>query len=267
MKPEIVQFEQSSIRKIFYQGEWWYSVIDVVGAVTGSSNPKRYWSDLKNSLSREGFEPYENCVRLKLQAPDGKMRATDCATRETLFRILQSVPHKSVEPFKQWLATVGEEKIQEIENPDQAIDRLREMYQQLGRSPEWIDARLKSVEVRKLLTNEWKRRNVQGLDYARLTDILSQGTFDLTTAAHKNLKGLGKENLRDHMSVMELAFQILAEETNRQIVKRDDAQGYDENADASKKAGKAVGDSRRRLEKQTGLKVVSSQNYLPPEKK
>lgn len=157
--------------------------------------------------------------------------------------------------------------MQEIENPDQAIDRLREIYQQLGRSPEWIDARLKSVEIRKLLTEEWKKRKVQGLDYARLTDILSQGTFGLTTSGHKDLKSLGKENLRDHMSVMELAFQILAEETNRQIAKRDDAQGYDENAEASNQAGKAVGDSRRRLEKQTGLKVITTQNYLPPEKK
>lgn len=263
MKPQIVQFEQSQIRRIHYNGEWWFSIIDVIEAITETNSPSRYWSELKKKLGGEGFELFDIIEKLKFLAPDGKMRGTDCASRETLLRIIQSIPSKKAEPFKLWLASAGEQQLVDQTDP---LARLRAMYQQLGRSPEWIDARLKSVEVRKLLTDEWSKRNVQGIDYARLTDILSLGTFGLTTAGHKNLKQLEKENLRDHMSVMELAFQILAEETNRQLARKDNAHGFDENAEASQKAGKAVGDSRRRLEKQTGLKVVTEQNYLPPKK-
>lgn len=259
---ELYNFDDRQIRTIESDGDTWYSVIDVIDEVAEVKNANRYWSDLKRKLNAEGSEVYENIVRFKLLAPDGKMRATDCANRETLLRILQSVSSPSVEPFKQWLANAGEQNIQETENPAILMDKLKASLARKGYDENWIDARIRSILVRKQLTDEWKKRGVRDADYGILTNEIMNGVFDLSTSEHKKLKGLVKENLRDHMSNMELIFSMLGEETARQLSIQSDAQGFQPNRDAAREGGRLAGESRKRLEKRIGMNVVTKNNFL-----
>jgi hypothetical protein len=246
---------------------WYFSVIDVIEILTGSSIPKRYWSDLKKKLSNEGSEAYEKIVRLKLQASDGKQRETDVASTETILRIIQSIPSPKAEPFKVWLAKVGYERIQEISDPSQSIDRARENWQKLGRSEKWIQQRMTGQETRNKLTDYWKENGVEkGKEFALLTNIIHQEWTGLSVQKHKDLKGLKSQNLRDHMSEAELIFTALAELSTRQIAQTDEAVGLIENAAASKKGGKIAKDTRLMLEQQTGKDVITNENFLPPSK-
>jgi len=244
---------------------WYFSVIDVIEILTGSSIPKRYWSDLKNKLTKEGSEVYEKIVRLKMQAEDGKMRETDVADTETLLRLIQSIPSPKAEPFKQWLAKVGYERMKEIADPSQSIDRARENWQKLGRSEKWIQQRMTGQETRNKLTDYWKESGVEKSDeFALLTNIIHEEWTGLTVKNHKDLKGLKSQNLRDHMSEAELIFTALAELSTRQIAETDEAKGLQENAKASKKGGKIAKNARLQLEEQTGKNVVTGENFLPP---
>lgn len=246
---------------------WYFSVIDVIEILTDSSVPKRYWSDLKKKLLSEGSEAYEKIVRLKMRAEDRKMRETDVADTQTLLRIIQSIPSPRAEPFKQWLAKVGYERMQEIADPSQSIDRARENWQKLGHSEKWIQQRMTGQETRNKLTDYWKESGVEKSDeFALLTNIIHQEWTGLTVKNHKDLKGLKSQNLRDHMTEAELIFTALAELSTRQIAETDEAKGLKENAVASKKGGKIAKDARLRLEEQTGKKVVSGENFLPPKK-
>ena len=244
---------------------WYFSVIDVIEILTGSSIPKRYWSDLKNKLTKEGSEVYEKIVRLKMQAEDGKMRETDVADTETLLRLIQSIPSPKAEPFKQWLAKVGYDRMKEIADPSQSIDRARENWQKLGRSEKWIQQRMTGQETRNKLTDYWKESGVEKADeFALLTNIIHEEWTGLTVKTHKDLKGLKSQNLRDHMSEAELIFTALAELSTRQIAETDEAKGLQENAKASKKGGKIAKNARLQLEEQTGKNVVTGENFLPP---
>ncbi len=260
-------FEEKKVRSHWDAEKevWYFSVIDVIQILTDSSIPKRYWSDLKKKLSVEGSEAYEKIVRLKMLADDGKKRETDTADTETLLRIIQSIPSPKAEPFKQWLAKVGFERMQEIANPEQSIDRARENWQKLGRSEKWIQQRMTGQETRNKLTDYWKDSGVEKKDeFALLTNIIHEEWTGLTVKKHKDLKGLKTQNLRDHMSEAELIFTALAELSTRQIAESEEAQGLDENAKASKKGGAVAKNARKELEGQTGKSVVTGENFLPP---
>lgn len=231
-------FESKKIRTHWDETEeqWYFSVIDVVEILTDSSVPKRYWSDLKKKLLQEGNEVYDFIVRLKMIAEDGKMRETDVVDVQTLFRIIQSIPSPKAEPFKQWLAKVGYERIQELQDPAQSLDRARENWQRLGRSEKWIQQRMTGQETRNKLTDYWKDAGIKEQDeFAYLTNIIHQEWSDLTVKQHKTLKGLRNQNLRDHMSEAELIFTALAELSTRQIAETEEAKGITENAKAGKK--------------------------------
>ena len=247
---------------------WYFSVIDVVEILTDSSNPRDYWFKMKIRVKTEdGLELSTICRQLKLEATDGKMRETDVADTETLLRIIQSIPSPKAEPFKQWLAKVGYQRMQEIADPSQSIDRARENWQKLGRSEKWIQQRMTGQETPNKLTDYWKESGVQKADeFAMLTNIIHQEWTGLTVKKHKDLKGLQSQNLRDHMSEAELIFTALAELSTRQIAETDEAKGLQENAKASKKGGKIAKDAKQQLELQTGKKVVTGDNFLPPVK-
>lgn len=258
--------EQASgrIRHIMYNGEPWYSVIDVVGLLTDAPKPRQYWFDMKRNVQTEGFREVSEKIRqLKMEAPDGKQRLTDAANEETLLRIVQSIPSPKAEPFKQWLARVGHERLQEMENPELAADRMRKQYRALGYTDDWIDRRLQGIVVRDDLTNEWRERGAkEGKQFAALTDILHSGTFDLTTAEHKATKHIGQRaNLRDSMTTLELALTILAEETSKELHQVHDSQGYGKLQQDTEEAGEVGGAARRDIEARTGRPVVSSENY------
>lgn len=261
---ELLNFQNRNIRTIESKGDIWYSVIDVIEVLTDSKNPSSYWSTLKSRLNEEGSQVVTNCERLKLPAADGKRYATDCATRETLLRLIQSIPSPSVEPFKQWLANAGEQNISETENPELLIEKFYDHYRNKGMSDHWISARVRSVETRKELTERWQESGVtSSQEFAFLTNILSKGTFDLSVAEHKKLKGLAqKHNIRDNMSAIELVYIILAEVSAKEISEKTDAQGYNENERAARQAGEIAGESLKRFEKKTGLKVVTPKNNL-----
>lgn len=267
----IVIFQETAIRRTWHNEEWWFSVIDVVGVLSESANSNRYWSDLKRKLSQEAgsAQPYEKIVRLKLTAPDGKQRETDCANSEILFRVIQSIPSPKAEPFKRWLAQVGYERVKEIENPELASSRARELYQTKGYPQAWIEKRLRSIAVRGELTDEWKTRGVQeGKEYSILTAEIARATFGVTPGAHSHLKGLDKvktgNNLRDHMTDLELIFTMLGEAGTTEIARRKDAQGFADNRMAAKEGGTIAGDARKALEAKSGKPVVSKENYLAP---
>jgi hypothetical protein len=258
--------EQASekIRHVLHDGEYWYSVIDVVAFLSGSQRPRKYWSDLKVKLVDEGFiEVSEKIGQLKMEAADGKQRLTDAANEETILRIVQSIPSPKAEPFKQWLARVGHERLQEMENPELAADRMRKQYQRLGYSDDWIARRLQGIVVRDELTSEWRERGAQeGREFALLTDEIQRGTFDLSTQEHKQVKHIpARQNLRDSMTTMELLLTALAEETAKELHQVHDSQGYDELHDDAKEAGEVGGATRRDIEARTGQPVVSSENY------
>ena len=258
---KIVLFQERQIRRVWYNEEWHFSVVDVIEILTDSPNPRVYWGVLKK---RED-QLFTVCKQLKLTSKDGKNYNTDCANTEGVLRIVMSVPSPKAEPLKLWLAQVGKQTIDEIQDPELGFDRLREIYKSKGYPDEWIERRMQSIETRKQLTDEWKNRNVkEGQEYAILTAQIAKGTFGLTPTEHKEVKGLTqiKQNLRDHMTPLELIFTALGEEATRQVTFRDDAQGYNENYNAAKEGGEAAGEARDRFEKRIGQKVVSDKNFL-----
>jgi hypothetical protein len=264
----IAVFQESSIRRVWHKEEWWFSVVDVCAILTASPDAGAYWRKLKQRLNAEGGQPVTFCHGLKLTAPDGKQRETDCANTEGLFRIIQSIPSPKAEPFKRWLAQVGYERVKEIENPELASARARELYQAKGYPQAWIEKRLRAISVRGELTDEWKARGVaEGKEYSILTAEIARATFGITPGEHSQLKGLGVvktgNNPRDHMTDLELIFTMLGEASTTEIARRSDALGFDENRTSAKEGGKIAGNARKALEAKTGNKVVSKGNYLP----
>ncbi len=263
-------FEQKQVRSIWNEeeGKWYFSIIDVIEALTGTDRPRKYWSDLKAKLKKEGSELSEKIGQLKLQSADGKMYMTDIADTQQLFRLIQSVPSPKAEPFKGWLAKVGSERIDEIEDPEIGIDRLMETYLRKGYSKEWINQRLKSIEIRKELTDEWENRNVKkGQEFAILTDEITKAWSGLTTKQYKNHKDLKKENLRDHMTNLELVLNMLAEASTTEISKNKKPKTFNENRIVAKKGGNVAKAARLQLENTTGKKVVTKLNAKQIEQK
>ena len=260
---KLVAFQDKKIRRTFHKEEWWFSVIDIVGALSDTKRPRKYWNDLKHKLeNEEKFEVSEKIGQLKMEAPDGKMRKTDCANTETMFRIIQSITSPKAEPFKRWLAKVGYERIQEIENPELAAERARQYYQALGYSEDWIAKRLQAVEVRGKLTDEWKARGVkEGLEYSILTAEISKATFGMLPSQYKAYKDLQRENLRDHMSDLELIFTMLGETATKKEAQDSQAIGFNENKTAAIRGGSGAGDALQAYEKSTGQKVVTDKNF------
>ena len=259
----IVSFESKEIRKIWYNEEWHFSVVDVIEILTDSRDPKNYWSKLKE----RDPQTLTVCQSLKMLALDGKMRKTDCANTEGVFRIIMSVPSPKAEPLKLWMAQVSKERIEETENPELSFERMTEIYKAKGRSEEWIRERFQSIEARKRLTDEWKARGVkEGQEYSILTATIDKGTFGLTPSEHSELKGLDKQNLRDHMTPLELIFTSLGEEVTRQIAINEDAKGFNANHEAAELGGSFAGNSRIRLEKERGVKVISTESFLSASK-
>lgn len=243
------------------QEKWYFSIVDVVGVLTESENPNNYWKVLKNRLKKEGSELVTNCNQLKMQSADGKYYKTDVADTEQLFRLIQSIPSPKAEPFKMWLAQVGRERIDEIEDPEIGIDRLMETYLRKGYSKEWINQRLKSIEIRKELTDEWDNRGVKkGQEYAILTDEITKAWSGLTTKQYKGYKDLKKENLRDHMTNLELVLNMLAEASTTEISKKKEPKTFHENKVVARKGGNVAKAARLQLEKTTGKKVVTKLN-------
>ncbi|MEI7841526.1 MAG: BRO family protein [Gallionellaceae bacterium] len=241
--------------------QWLFSVIDVVGALTGSENPRKYWSVLKTRLKKEGSQLATNCSQLKMLSADGKSYLTDVANTESLLRLIQSIPSPRAEPFKLWLAQVGYERLEENEDPELSIDRALEAYLAKGYSKEWINQRLKSIEVRKELTDEWELRGVsRGQEFAMLTDEITRAWSGLSTKGYKQHKGLKKENLRDNMSNLELVLNMLAEATTTEISKEKLPQSLDENRVVARQGGEVAGNARKEIEAKTGKKVISDKN-------
>jgi len=270
---DIALFETSQIRRIYdEQGEvWWFSVIDIIQVLTQQpdyQSARNYWKVLKSRLVKEGSQLVTDCNQLKMTASDGKQRLTDAANAETLLRLVQSVPSPKAEPIKLWLAKVGYERMQELADPAQAVDRARSTWQQHGRSEKWIQQRMLGQETRNKLTDYWANHEIkQGQEYAILTNIIHQEWADLGVKAHKDLKGLSSQNLRDHMSEAELIFTALAELSTRQIAESVDASGMAENSEAAKSGGRIAGKARAELEAKSGKKVVSPDNLKPPVRK
>ncbi len=261
----IDDFADEQVRKVEHNGRWYFSIIDVIALLTESEIPRRYWTDMKRRLAdTEGFsEVYAKCVQLKMPAADGKQRLTDAADTETLLRIIQSIPSPKAEPFKQWLARVGTERLEEVDSPELAADRVRQLYRARGYSDEWIDRRLQGIVIRDELTQEWRERGAQeGKQFALLTDILSRGTFDVSVSQHKQVKALKmKDNLRDSMTTMELLLTALSEETAKTLHQVHDSQGMTLLERDAREAGEVAGATRRDIEARTGVPVVSSENY------
>lgn len=262
---KIAIFKNKKIRKIIHQNEWWFSVIDVVSVLSDSNIPRRYWSDLKIKLKKEGFvEMYEKIVQLKMLAPDGKLRETDCANTETMFRIVQTIPSPKAEPFKRWLAKVGYERIQEIEDPELATKRTRALYKAKGYPDDWIEKRMRGIAIREELTDEWQKRGAKmQKDYEILTAEISKATFGVTPNQYKNLKGLKRQNLRDHMDDFELIFTMLGERSTTEIHRNENSKGMPKLKGDAKAGGDIAGGARKKLEKKLGRSIVSKQNYLP----
>lgn len=264
---EIKFFENSQIRSIWdkEKEEWFFSVVDIVQALTGSSNPRRYWSDLKRKIRDDegGIELYEKIVQLKLKAPDGKMRETDATDMQGIFRIIQSIPSPKAEPLKMWLAEVGKERIDEIIDPELTIDRALETYVKKGYSREWINQRLQAIQVRKELTDAWQDHGVaQGRKFAILTNEITQAWSGMTTREYKDFKGLHKENLRDNMSTTELVLNMLAEAATKDITQISHPQGLEENRAVAKRGGNVAKVARESLEQETGKTVLTQQKAI-----
>jgi len=264
METKLVVFKNKEIRRVLHDGEWQFAVVDVVAALTDSDKPRDYWYRMKKrEVASSGFELSTLCRQLKLESTDGKKYQTEMANTEGLFRIIQSIPSPKAEPFKRWLAKVGYERVQEIEDPELASKRTKALYRAKGYSEAWIEKRVRGIAVRAELTDEWKNRGVNGEpEYAILTSEISKAAFGLTPSEYKNLKGLERENLRDHMTDLELIFSMLGEAATTEIARKQDAQGFGENRTAAGKGGRIAGDARQKLEQETGGKVVSPENYL-----
>ncbi|MCZ7380974.1 MAG: Bro-N domain-containing protein [Candidatus Methanoperedens sp.] len=262
-KEALVVFEGTKIRRIWHHDQWYFSVVDVVGVLTDSSIPRRYWSDLKTKLDEEGFELYEKIVQLKMPSVDGKKYETDCANTESMFRIIQSIPSKKAEPFKRWLAKVGYERVQEIEDPELAQKRMKDIYKLKGYSDEWIEKRVRGIAIRDELTDEWDKRGVSPKqDYSILTSEISRATFGLTPSEYKRLKGLENENLRDHMDDIELILTMLGEATTTRFTRDRDSRKFPALRKDAKDGGNVAGATRKDIEGKLGKSVVSSDNYL-----
>ncbi len=259
---KIALFQGKKIRKVIYKNEWWFSVLDVIGALTDSPQPKTYWAKMKDR-DKEISQPFPFWEQLKLLADDGKMRETDCANTEGMFRIVQSIPSSKAEPFKRWLAKVGYERVQEIENPELATKRTRILYKLKGYPDDWIEKRMRGIAIREELTDEWQKRGAQEQkDYEILTAEISKATFGITPSEYKKVKGLKRENLRDHMDDFELIFTMLGERSTTEIHKIEHSQGVPKLAQDAKRGGNIAGIAKKQLEKEIGRSVVSRQNYL-----
>ena len=259
----IVLFHQNTVRRHWNEVNelWYFSIVDVVQVLTGSSIPRRYWSDLKIKLQVEGSEVYEKIVQLKMTAPDGKQRETDCLSTEDLLRVIQSIPSPKAEPFKLWLARVGYERLEETEDPELAMERAMKTYLRKGYTKEWINQRLKSIEVRKELTDEWQERGMkEGAEYAILTDEITKAWAGRSVKDYKKLKGLKKQNLRDNMTNLELVLNMLAEASTTEISKKKQPEGLSANKQIARQGGAAAGKARAEIEKQTGESVITGAN-------
>lgn len=269
-KQAIQLFEERKVRTVWDDKaeKWYFSVIDVVAVLTDSADAKRYWSVLKSRLKKEGCEPTTICSTLKMQAADGKMRLTDVADTEQLFRLIQSIPSHKAEPFKQWMASVASQRLDQMQDPELSIDQAIIDYKRLGYSDAWINQRIKSIEIRKELTDEWARTGVnQGLQYASLTDIITQEWSGMTTKQYRNYKGLKKESLRDNMTNMEIALNMLAEASATELSKQRDPKGFNQQKKVAKDGGSVAKAARNQLESKLGHKVISpakASDYLPP---
>ena len=262
---KLAVFEGKQIRKIIHDSEWWFSVIDVVEVLSESPTPRQYWGKVKKREFAD-LQLSPVWVQLKLEASDGKKYATDCANTKGLFRIIQSIPSPKAEPFKQWLAQVGYERIQEIENPELAQERMKQLYELKGYPKEWIDKRLRGIAIRQNLTDEWKERGISTeRDFGILTAEIAKATFGVTPAEHKELKGLtGKNNnLRDHMTDLELIFTMLGEKVTTEISQTEKPDTFEKNKKVAKRGGGVAGTARRETEKELGRSIVSKKNYLP----
>lgn len=257
-------FEGKKVRRDWYNNQWYLSVIDVIEILTDSTIPKRYWSDLKIKLRDEGSEVYEKIVQLKFTASDGKKYKTDCFSVVDTFRVIQSIPSPKAEPFKLWLAQVGKERIDEIRDPELAVNRAKAIYERKGYPKDWIDKRLRGINVRNTLTDEWKNRGLkESIDFAILTDEIYKGTFDLTAQEYKRYKSLSREhNLRDHMEDLELILTMLGEATTTKLTKGRDSKDFDKMHGDAKEGGEVAGKARIDIEDRLGKKIVSRKNYL-----
>jgi hypothetical protein len=261
---KIALFKGKKIRKTIHENEWWFSVVDVVEALTDSNNARVYWAVMKKRVEKEeGIQLFTICKQLKLESNDGKKYETDCANTEGIFRIIQSIPSPKAEPFKRWLAKVGYERIQEIENPELSAKRMRMTYKLKGYSDEWIEMRMRGIVIREELTDEWKNRGAeQDRDYEILTAEISEATFGLKPSEYKKLKGLKRENLRDHMDDFELIFTMLGERSTKEIHKTEDSRGVSKLKQDARRGGRIAGVAKEALEKELGRPIVSGDNFL-----
>ena len=262
MKDKLIVFQDKKIRRIWYENEWYFSVVDVIEILTESPTPRQYWGKIKDrEFNAIQLSPI--WVQLKLESSDGKKYLTDCANKEGIFRIIQSIPSKKAEPFKLWLAKVGSERIDEIENPELAQERMKNLYEKKGYSKDWIDKRLRGIAIRQNLTDEWKDRGVkENIEFAILTNEISKATFGKTVDEYKQLKELDKENLRDHMNDLELIFTMLGERVSTEITINKNSQGFKECEIAAKQGGEVAGNARVEAEIRIGKSIVSDKNYV-----
>jgi len=262
---KIAIFQRKEVRKIIHNNEWWFSVTDVIEVLTNTDRPRKYWNDLKKKLIKEGyFEVSENIGQLKIMARDGKIRETDCANTETIFRIIQAVPSPKAEPFKRWLAKVGYERVQEIEDPELATKRTRILYKLKGYPENWIEKRMRGIAIREELTDEWQKRGVKAQrEYEILTAEISKATFGLTPSEYKKLKGLKRQNLRDHMNDLELIFNMLGERVTTEISQQEKPDTFVKNKKVAERGGDIAGNARKQTEQELGRPIVSKENYLP----
>ena len=258
-------FQDKKIRRIWYDDKWFFSVVDVVGVLTDSEDARKYWNKLSQRLREEGSEVVTNCHQLKLPAEDGKLRETDCANTKTMFRVIQAIPSPQAEPFKLWLAQLGHERIQEIENPELAQDRVKRYYEMKGYPKEWIDKRIRGIAIRQELTDEWKAREVkEEKDFAILTNEISKATFDKTVQEYKDFKGINRknQNLRDHMTDWELILTMVGEKATTDITVAEDSKGLEQCKDSAKEGGNIAGNTRKELEQKIGKPLISENNFL-----
>jgi len=263
IKNGLVVFESKDIRRIWYDDEWFFSVVDVVGILSGTLRPRKYWADLKMKLIKEGNQLSDSIGQLKMEASDGKKYMTDCADLKGIFRIIQSIPSRKAEPFKLWLAKVGSDRVDEIDNPELAQERMKELYEKKGYSKDWIDKRIRGIAIRQNLTDEWKDRNVgKEKEYAILTNEITRATFGKDVSEYKKHKKLRGENLRDNMDDWELILTMIGEKATTEITREDDSSGFGECLDSAERGGEIAGRTRKDLEKSLKRSLVSSENYL-----
>ena len=261
---KLIVFGAKQIRRLWIDDQWYFSIVDIVAALTDSDNPRDYWYRMKHrEKASSGFQLSTLCRQLKLTSADGKSYKTEAVNTEAAFRIIQSIPSPKAEPYKRWLAQVGYERVQEIENPELAQQRMRQLFKEKGYPDDWIEKRVRGIAVRDELTDEWQKRGIaEQKDFAILTSEISKATFGVTPADYKKLKGLKRENLRDHMTDLELIFTMLGEAATTEIARNKDAQGFTENQLAARDGGTVAGDARRQLEAKSGKKVITANNYL-----